>query len=261
MPGLEPRRADLAVAGAILLDDDPAPARRRRDHAVRSVAARRARPRLHRAAPEADRAGRSLSRRPAPQRRSSSPSAATTGRSTRSRWRGSRSRSSIRRARSTASTDREREWLEYAALLHDIGVHISYEGHHKHSYYLIKNGDLRGFEPDEIEIDRARRALSPPGDAEAQARRLRAICRARRGATRAHARGDSAARRKPRSQPRADDHRPRAPRPRRRRSAAAAHDGRRRAELWAAARHAAPFERLTGKPLRIEVEPVSGAGH
>jgi len=48
-------------------------------------------------------------------------------------------------------TDREREWLEYAALLHDIGVHISYERHHKHSYYLIQNGDLRGFEPDEIE--------------------------------------------------------------------------------------------------------------
>jgi exopolyphosphatase/guanosine-5'-triphosphate,3'-diphosphate pyrophosphatase len=39
-------------------------------------------------------------------------------------------------------TDREREWLEYAAILHDIGVHISYEGHHKHSYYLVKNGDL-----------------------------------------------------------------------------------------------------------------------
>jgi exopolyphosphatase/guanosine-5'-triphosphate,3'-diphosphate pyrophosphatase len=48
--------------------------------------------------------------------------------------------------------DKEREWLEYAALLHDVGVHISYEGHHKHSYYLIKNGDLRGFEPAEIEI-------------------------------------------------------------------------------------------------------------
>src|SRR5439155_1052523 len=40
-------------------------------------------------------------------------------------------------------TDHEREWLEYAAILHDLGVHISYEGHHKHSYYLIKNGDLR----------------------------------------------------------------------------------------------------------------------
>src|SRR5882757_5960530 len=48
-------------------------------------------------------------------------------------------------------TDREREWLEYAALLHDIGVHISYERHHKHSYYLVRNGDLRGFDPDEIE--------------------------------------------------------------------------------------------------------------
>ena len=49
-------------------------------------------------------------------------------------------------------TDREREWLEFAALLHDIGTHISYLRHHKHSYYLIKNGDLRGFEPTEAEI-------------------------------------------------------------------------------------------------------------
>jgi exopolyphosphatase/guanosine-5'-triphosphate,3'-diphosphate pyrophosphatase len=49
-------------------------------------------------------------------------------------------------------TDREREWLEFAALLHDIGTHISYPRHHKHSYYLIKNGDLRGFEPQEAEI-------------------------------------------------------------------------------------------------------------
>jgi len=47
---------------------------------------------------------------------------------------------------------RERDWLEYAALLHDIGTHISYERHHKHSYYLIKNGDLRGFDPGEVEI-------------------------------------------------------------------------------------------------------------
>jgi exopolyphosphatase/guanosine-5'-triphosphate,3'-diphosphate pyrophosphatase len=48
--------------------------------------------------------------------------------------------------------DREREWLEYAGFLHDIGNHISYEKHHRHSYYLIKNGDLRGFEPEEIAI-------------------------------------------------------------------------------------------------------------
>jgi exopolyphosphatase/guanosine-5'-triphosphate,3'-diphosphate pyrophosphatase len=49
-------------------------------------------------------------------------------------------------------TDREREWLEYGALLHDIGEHISYERHHRHSFYLIKNGDLRGFEPEEIDV-------------------------------------------------------------------------------------------------------------
>jgi len=48
--------------------------------------------------------------------------------------------------------DGERPLLEYAALLHDVGHHISYPGHHKHTYYLIKNGDLRGFDPVEIEV-------------------------------------------------------------------------------------------------------------
>jgi exopolyphosphatase/guanosine-5'-triphosphate,3'-diphosphate pyrophosphatase len=48
--------------------------------------------------------------------------------------------------------DRERSLLEYASLLHDVGHHISHLRHHKHSYYLIKNGDLRGFTPEEIEI-------------------------------------------------------------------------------------------------------------
>ncbi len=47
---------------------------------------------------------------------------------------------------------REREWLEYAALMHDIGVHISYQRHHRHSHYLILNGDLRGFGPEEIAV-------------------------------------------------------------------------------------------------------------
>jgi exopolyphosphatase/guanosine-5'-triphosphate,3'-diphosphate pyrophosphatase len=47
---------------------------------------------------------------------------------------------------------RERQWLEFGALLHDVGVHISYERHHRHSYYLIKNGGLRGFEPQEVEV-------------------------------------------------------------------------------------------------------------
>jgi exopolyphosphatase/guanosine-5'-triphosphate,3'-diphosphate pyrophosphatase len=41
--------------------------------------------------------------------------------------------------------------LESAALLHDIGHLISYPGHHKHTYYLVKNGGLRGFSPLEVE--------------------------------------------------------------------------------------------------------------
>jgi exopolyphosphatase/guanosine-5'-triphosphate,3'-diphosphate pyrophosphatase len=47
---------------------------------------------------------------------------------------------------------RERAWLEYGSWLHDVGMHISYERHHRHSYYIIRNGDLRGFEPDEINV-------------------------------------------------------------------------------------------------------------
>src|SRR3989449_1119833 len=47
---------------------------------------------------------------------------------------------------------REREWLEYAAILHDIGYLINSRQHHKHSYYLIKNSDLAGFTADEIEL-------------------------------------------------------------------------------------------------------------
>ena len=64
--------------------------------------------------------------------------------------------------------DTEREWLEYAAFLHDIGNHISYGKHHRHSYYLIKNGDLRGFEPEEIDmmalLTRYHRRATPKDD-------------------------------------------------------------------------------------------------
>ena len=46
----------------------------------------------------------------------------------------------------------ERELLEYAALLHDVGVFISHVGHHKHSYYLIRHSELAGFTNEEIEV-------------------------------------------------------------------------------------------------------------
>lgn len=46
----------------------------------------------------------------------------------------------------------DRELLEYGALLHDIGEHVSPEGHHKHTAYLIEHGRLRGFEPAEVAV-------------------------------------------------------------------------------------------------------------
>jgi exopolyphosphatase/guanosine-5'-triphosphate,3'-diphosphate pyrophosphatase len=48
--------------------------------------------------------------------------------------------------------DEEERLLEYAAILHDIGYHIGYARHHKHGYYLIMNGDLRGLNAGEREI-------------------------------------------------------------------------------------------------------------
>jgi exopolyphosphatase / guanosine-5'-triphosphate,3'-diphosphate pyrophosphatase len=45
-----------------------------------------------------------------------------------------------------------RELLEYAALLHDIGHAIDHDRHNRHSYYLIKNAELFGFDPAEIEV-------------------------------------------------------------------------------------------------------------
>jgi exopolyphosphatase/guanosine-5'-triphosphate,3'-diphosphate pyrophosphatase len=45
-----------------------------------------------------------------------------------------------------------RELLEYAALLHDVGLYVSHSGHHRHSHYLITQGELRGFDPQELQV-------------------------------------------------------------------------------------------------------------
>lgn len=59
----------------------------------------------------------------------------------------------------------ERELVEYGALLHDIGWHIGRDSHHKHSMYLILNGNLRNFSEEEIRtianIARYHRKASP----------------------------------------------------------------------------------------------------
>ncbi len=48
-------------------------------------------------------------------------------------------------------TQREREWLRFAALLHDVGSSVGYSRHHRHSYYLITHGGLTGFSVEEIQ--------------------------------------------------------------------------------------------------------------
>jgi exopolyphosphatase/guanosine-5'-triphosphate,3'-diphosphate pyrophosphatase len=45
---------------------------------------------------------------------------------------------------------RERELLWAACMLHDIGMSVDYDDHHKHSRYLILNGGLPGFTPVEV---------------------------------------------------------------------------------------------------------------
>jgi exopolyphosphatase/guanosine-5'-triphosphate,3'-diphosphate pyrophosphatase len=47
---------------------------------------------------------------------------------------------------------RERELLWAACVLHDIGMSVDYDDHHKHSRYLILNGGLPGFSPVELAI-------------------------------------------------------------------------------------------------------------
>jgi exopolyphosphatase/guanosine-5'-triphosphate,3'-diphosphate pyrophosphatase len=47
---------------------------------------------------------------------------------------------------------RERELLEYAALLHDIGVFLSYDNQHQHAWYLISSADMLGFDQREVTI-------------------------------------------------------------------------------------------------------------
>ena len=148
-------------------------------------------------------------------------------------------------------TDREREWLEYAALLHDVGGLISYARHHRHSYYLIKNGDLRGFHPDEIEVialvARYHRRGTPKRSHEEYAglssalrrtvRTLASILRVAESLDRSHGQSISALELRDRGED----------------VLLQVHTGSdAELEVWATNRHLQPFEKLLGKPVRLE---------
>jgi exopolyphosphatase/guanosine-5'-triphosphate,3'-diphosphate pyrophosphatase len=45
-----------------------------------------------------------------------------------------------------------RELLEAAAILHDVGYYINYDRHHKHGYHLIIHSELAGFTHRELEV-------------------------------------------------------------------------------------------------------------
>ena len=156
-------------------------------------------------------------------------------------------------------TDREREWLEYASLMHDLGVHISYPRHHRHSYYLIKNGDLRGFHPDEVEVmaliasyhrrgtpKRSHEGFAAlPAPLRGAVRLLASILRMVEGLDRSHAQVISGLEIRDRGEDMLlEIH--------------TASDA--ELELWAAVRHAKPFEALLRKPLRVEVKTPPAAG-
>jgi exopolyphosphatase/guanosine-5'-triphosphate,3'-diphosphate pyrophosphatase len=95
----------------------------------------------------------------------------------------------------------DRRLLSDAALLHDIGYHISYDKHNKHSYHLIEHAELLGMTPVEqivvANVARYHRGAEPKkkhrnyGDLEKSARqtikRLAAILRVADGFDRGHA--------------------------------------------------------------------------
>lgn len=59
---------------------------------------------------------------------------------------------SARELKLHAFGDWERELLKYGTFLHDIGSFIAFSNHHAHSYYLIKNSELLGFDQKEKSI-------------------------------------------------------------------------------------------------------------
>ena len=157
VPGLNPERADIIVAGlAVAAEVLRAP----RDARARRVALRNPRGAAAR--------GGARARRPSPIR-----ARRARGRSASSpqRCHDEEPHSSHVQMLALALFDalgerlgctrEDRRALADAALLHDVGYHISYERHHKHSYHLVLHADLLGLVAVGAGGRRERRALPP----------------------------------------------------------------------------------------------------
>jgi exopolyphosphatase/guanosine-5'-triphosphate,3'-diphosphate pyrophosphatase len=139
--------------------------------------------------------------------------------------------------------------------LHDVGHHIDHANHHRHSYYLITNGELFGFSREELEIMGLvaryhRKGVPKASDAEFRrlpqrarhaVRALSAVLRIADALDRTHARLVRAVRCS--VSPKTVDVRIDA-------------DGDPELEIWAARRKGDLFEELTDRKLRFAVDQV-----
>jgi len=153
----------------------------------------------------------------------------------------------------------DREILSDAALLHDIGYHINYHKHHKHSYHLILHADLLGMSPEEqvavANVARYHRGPAPKKSHEnyksldkalrKRIKRLAAILRVADGFDRGHA--GAVERVKVRWLGRAM----------RLTAVPAAEEASVRLELWGAAHKAGLLEEVAG----VKIEIVAPDGH
>jgi len=148
----------------------------------------------------------------------------------------------------------DRALLADAALLHDVGYHINYQGHHKHAYHLIAHAELLGISPAEqvivAHVARYHRGAEPSRRRQREfgnldkatrrrIRRLAAILRVADGLDRGHA--GAVERMKVRWVERALRITP----------VAAPKAQSLRLELWGAARKAGLLEQLAGVPVEI----------
>jgi exopolyphosphatase / guanosine-5'-triphosphate,3'-diphosphate pyrophosphatase len=148
--------------------------------------------------------------------------------------------------------------LEYAALLHDIGFYISGNRHHKHAHYLITTHEMRGFSQEEVQtvalIARYHRKTAPKRahpefarlsrEAQKKVAKLSAILRLADSLDRTHANLVRAVRCT--INPKTIELRLEA-------------DDDPELELWAARRKGDLFEELFGRRLRFAVDPPTEA--
>lgn len=154
--------------------------------------------------------------------------------------------------------ERAREWLEYAALLHDVGGHISYLNHHKHSYYLIREGGLRGFEPEEVEAIALLARSHRRGRLKKSDRSLKALEPSTRRAVHAGAALLRLAESLDRSHGQVVDQVQLVFSRRTCRLVLRPH-GAAELERWAAAKHVEPLEKLIGRSVTLHVATDDGA--